>query len=84
MPRSAMRRSNLATGQLADCPVSQRLASPFSSCSSWGEGVALTRQRMTLAGSPAPWPFVSDGLVVAWSTCTVEEKEIIACVSVDR
>ena len=35
-----------------------------------------------LAGYLAPWPFVSDGLVVAW--CTVEEKKIIACISVDR
>ena len=55
MPRSAMRLSNLATGQLAGRPVFHRIATPSFSCSSWGEGVAITRRRTAggLSGSMA-------------------------------
>ena len=55
MPQSAMRLSNVATDQLAGRPVSHKLATPSSSCSSWGEVVAVTRRRTAggLSGSVA-------------------------------
>ena len=61
MPRSAMRLSNLVTGQLAYGPVSHQLAAPSFSCLSRGEGVANTRRCTAggLSGSMAlrfGWP----------------------------
>ena len=78
MPQSMMRLSNLARGnwQVAPCPTSLLHHPPLARR---GERESPSHDNSLLGGYLVPRPFVLDGLVVAWCTCTVEEKNIIVC-----
>ena len=84
IPLTALRLSSLATGQLAGRPTCPTGLPRHSPLALRGERESQSHDDALLPDYPAPWPFVSDGHVVAWCACTVEEKKIIACVSVDR